>query len=137
MKSVNIGIVAVMVAIFTLAGCSTRLIEFTVISSKNVNLRIDRAQGKFVSASSNGLFGLGANIKDAMDKALTSAGPNYDLLVDGVVRVNDYILVNGYTVEGTAINTSSLKASLGTKGFEDWCKAQNIFDPNTAKVKSN
>jgi hypothetical protein len=125
-----------LVTLLTFSSCSSRLVDFTVISSKNVSLKIDKSQGKTVSASSNGFLGLGASIKDAMDKALSSAGPDYDLLVDGVVRVNDYFLVSGYKVEGTAISTSKMKASLGVKGFEDWCKANNIFDSNSAKVQN-
>jgi hypothetical protein len=67
-----------------------------------------------------------------MDNALQSAGPQYDLLVDGVVKIEDYTLVAGYVVEGTAISSTDLKAELGTKGFEDWCKANAIFDATTA-----
>lgn len=63
-----------------------------------------------------------------MDKALQSAGPDYDLLVDGVVSIQDYVLVSGYKVEGTAISTSKLKAALGDDGYNNWCKEHNIFD---------
>ena len=120
----------------TFSSCSYRLVDFTVISSKNFNLKIDKSQGVRVSASSNGFLGLGASIKDAMDKALQSAGPDYDLLIDGVVRVNDYFVVSGYKVEGIAVSTSKMKASLGAIGFEDWCKAHNVFDPSIATVQN-
>jgi hypothetical protein len=132
----KISFVATIVALFMFSSCSHRLVDFTVISSKNVSLKFDKSQGQKVSASSNGFLGLGASIKDAMDKALTSAGPDYDLLVDGVVRVNDYFLVAGYKIEGTAISTSKMKASLGEKGFEEWCKENNVFDPKTVKVQN-
>ena len=126
-----------LVAVVTaLSSCSQRLIDFTVISSKNVSLNFDKSQGRITSGTSMGFLGLGANIKDAMDKALSTAGPEYDILIDGVVRVNDYFLVSGFKVEGTAISTSKMKASLGLKGFEDWCKANNVFDPATAKVQN-
>ena len=136
MTKFKISFVAIIIALFMFSSCSYRLVDFTVISSKNVSLKIDKSQGIKVSASSNGFLGLGASIKDAMDKALSSAGPDYDLLVDGVVRVNDYFLVSGYKVEGTAISSSKMKASLGVKGFEDWCKANNVFDPTTATVQN-
>lgn len=126
-----------LVAITLMSSCSNRLIDFTVISSKNVSLKIDKSQGKHVEGSSMGFLGLGISIKDAMDKALSSAGADYDLIVDGVVRENDYVLMLGYTVEGTAISSSKLKAQLGEKGFEDFCKANNILDPNTAKASQN
>jgi hypothetical protein len=132
----KISFVAIFIALFMFSSCSSRLVDFTVISSKNVSLNFDKSQGKKVSGKSNGFLGLGASIKDAMDKALSSAGPDYDLIVDGVVRVNDYFFVAGYKIEGTAISTSKMKASLGEKGFEEWCKANNVFDPNTAKVQN-
>ena len=127
-------LVAVLLSTFT--SCSYRLIDFTVISSKNVSLKIDKAQGIRVSGSSNGFLGIGVSIKDAMDKALQSAGPEYDLLVDGVVKINDYFLVAGYTVEGTAISTSKIKASLGKEGFDDWCKEQKVFNPKNLEIQN-
>ncbi len=136
MKKITISFVAIIIAVITFSSCSHRLIDFTVISSKNVSLNFDKAQGKAVSGKSMGFLGFGASIKDAMDKALQSAGPDYDLLVDGVVRINDYFFVSGYKVEGIAISTGKIKASLGVKGFEDWCKANNVFDPTTATVQN-
>lgn len=121
-------------AMLTLSSCSYRMFDFTVISSKNVSLKIDKTQGIKVSASSNGFLGFGADIKEALDKALQSAGPDYDLIVDGVVKGNYYFFVSGYKVEGTAFSTSKLKAELGEQGFEDWYKANNVFDPSTAIV---
>lgn len=126
----------ILLVITSLSSCSQRLIDFTVISSKNVSLKFDKSQGRVTSGTSMGFLGLGANIKDAMDKALAAAGPDYDLLVDGVVRVNDYLFVSGYKVDGTAISTSKMKALLGVKGFEDWCKSNNIFDPTTASIQN-
>ncbi len=136
MIKIKIYFVAIIIALFTFSSCSYRLVDFTVITSKNVSLKIDKSQGRFVTGTSMGFLGFGASIKDAMDKALQSAGPDYDLLVDGVVRVNDYILISGYKVEGTAISTSKMKALLGVKGFENWCKANNVFDPENTSVQN-
>jgi len=61
-----------------------------------------------------------------MDKALQSAGPDYDLLLDGVVRMNDYVFVSGYKVEGTAISTSKMKAMMGNDAFNAWCRENKI-----------
>ena len=135
MKKQSILKLAVLVVLLsTISSCSYRLIDFTVISSKNVSLKIDKTQGIRVSGSSNALLGIGVSIKDAMDKALQSAGPEYDLLIDGVVKINDYFLVAGYKVEGTAISTSKIKASLGKEGFEDWCKEHKVFNPENVEV---
>jgi len=135
MKSVKFSLLLLLATTLTISSCSYRLVDFTIISSKNHNLKIDKAQGIRVSGSSNGFLGLGASIKDAMDKALQSAGPDYDLLIDGVVRVNDYFLISGYKVEGLAISSAKMKALLGSKGFEEWCKSNNIFDPSSATVQ--
>lgn len=136
MKSVKLSLLIVLAIMLTFSSCSYRLVDFTIISSKNYNLKIDKTQGVRVSATSNGFLGIGASIKDAMDKALQSAGPDYDLLIDGVVRVNDYFLVSGYKVEGIAISTSKMKASLGNKGFEDWCKVNDVFDPSSVTFQN-
>ncbi len=112
-----------------LNSCSYRLVDFTVISSKNHALKIDKSIGVRVKGSSIGFLGIGASIKDAMDKALQSAGPEYDLLIDGVIRVDDYFLVSGYKVSGIAMSSSKLKASIGENNYENWCNSHNIYKP--------
>lgn len=82
-----------LVGLVSLSSCSQRLVDFTVISSKNHSIPIDKSQGIRVKGKSMGFLGLGASIKDAMDKALQSAGPDYDLLIDGVVRIEDYFQI--------------------------------------------
>ena len=110
------------------SSCSQRLIDFTVISSKNANLGIDKSKGVRTVGKSMQFLMIGVNIKDAMDNALHKAGPKYDLLIDGVVRVEQYPFYGGYVVEGTAVSTRDLKASLGEKGFEDFCSNHQIFN---------
>jgi hypothetical protein len=124
-----------LLGILTFSSCSQRLVDFTVISSKNHSIPIDKSQGIRVKAKSMGFLGLGASIKDAMDKALQSAGPDYDLLIDGVVRIEDYFLVSGFVVEGVAVNSSKVKAAAGLKGFDDWYKRQNVFHPDKATLQ--
>lgn len=112
-----------------LGSCSTRLVDFTVISSKNHSLQIDKSIGIPVKGTSLGFLMIGVSIKDAMDKALQKAGPEYDLLIDGVVRLEDYFLLSGYSVEGMAVNSAKLKKQMGEKGFNEWIKGENIFVP--------
>ncbi len=111
-----------------------RLVDFTVISSKNVNLSIDRSQGVKTEGKKSYFLGIGWNIKDAMDEALESAGPEYDLLVDGVVRYGSYPFIATVTVEGTAVSSSAMKASMSEAGYEEWLKTQNILTEETAVV---
>lgn len=118
----------------TLGSCSMRLVDFTVISSKNVNLNIDKTQGKPAEATKGYFLGLGWNIKDAMDKALEEAGPEYDLLVDGVVSYSSYPFWASIKVKGTAMSTSKMKMSMTETEYNEWLAGLNILDPSTAEV---
>jgi hypothetical protein len=91
------------------------MIDFTVISSKNVTLRLpDDAKGPKVEGKDMVFcapyFGM-PNLKQAVDKAIESAGPGYDALIDGVVFNKSEFFKSGYVVTGTPIKTSKLKAS--------------------------
>ncbi|CAA0230739.1 hypothetical protein ACE1MK_05340 [Tenacibaculum maritimum] len=126
---------ALVLMVVALSSCSMRLVDFTVISSKNVNLEINRTQGKKVKGKKTYFLGIGWNIKDAMDKALESAGPEYDLLVDGVVRYGSYPFVASVTVEGTAVSSRSMKNKLGEAGFKEWLNGKKLaYDKQTEIV---
>jgi len=127
-------LLTIAIAAMTLSSCSIRLVDFTVISSKNVNLDIDRAQGVKTEGKKSYFLGIGWNIKDAMDEALEEAGPEYDMLIDGVVRYTSYPFVSGVTVEGTAVSTRAMKDRMGEAGFQDWLKGQNVLTEETAVV---
>lgn len=117
-----------------LTSCSstTRLVDFTVISSKNHSIKFDLSEGKQTKGESIHFWGSGANIKDAMDEALQNAGPQYDVLVNGVVREVVKLFSAGYEVEGVAINSRELIALYGNEGYEKWLARQTIFDPVNA-----
>ena len=117
-----------------LTSCSstTRLVDFTVISSKNHSIKFDLSEGKQTKGESIHCWGSGANIKDAMDEALQNAGPQYDVLVNGVVREVVKLFSAGYEVEGVAINSRELIALYGNEGYEKWLAMQTIFDPVNA-----
>lgn len=91
--------------LFVAAGCSTRIGDFTAVSSKNVycknvdvtKLPQTRAEGKDIS-----FLGIGANYKDAMDQALEMGNGN--LMIDAVLYIEDYVLFGGYKVVGTVVN---------------------------------
>jgi hypothetical protein len=109
MKKLFIPIVAV--AALALSSCNQRLIDFTVISSKNVTLRLPddakgpRSTGKEMKMCTQ------PQLKSAVDKAIENAGPGYDALIDGVVSGRNEFFRQGWVVEGTPIKTSKLKAS--------------------------
>lgn len=116
------------------SSCSQTLLNYGVMSSANHSIQFDKSKGVRVVGKSYGIYGIGASITDAMFEALETAGPQYDLLIDGVVRVENYPIIIVYVVEGTAISSSNLKAKLGNKGFEDWCKSNKILDQTKDKT---
>ena len=100
-----------------LTGCSNRMIDFTVISSKNVRLLLPdsslwpRVDGKHSCPIIVFIPLCRANVKEATDRAIENAGPQYDALIDGVVTSNWWYFIYGVTsitVEGTPINTRLL-----------------------------
>ena len=106
MKIKNVFLLALMLGLMT--SCSFRLVDFTVISSKDVSLNIDKTEGVKVKGEKSYFLGLGWNIKDALDLALETAGPEYDLLIDGVVRYGSYPFISTVTVEGTAVSSKAM-----------------------------
>lgn len=94
-----------------LTSCQQRLIDFTVISSKNVTMRLPnegkgpRTEGKEMKMCT------APQLKAAVDKAIEKAGPGYDALIDGVVYQRSEFFRQGWVVQGTPIKTSKLKAS--------------------------
>ncbi len=134
MKFKSVFFLLALAGTLTLTSCSVRLVDFTVISSKNVNLNIDRTKGVKTEGSKAYFLGIGWNIKDAMDKALETAGPEYDLLIDGVVRYSSYPFISSVKVEGTAVSSSAMVAQLGEEGFKQWLQGQDILSEETAVV---
>jgi len=95
----------------TFSSCNTRLVDFTVISSKNVSLRLpDDAKGPRVEGKDMKMC-TKPELKEAIDKAIETAGPGYDALVDGVIYSRQEVFRMGYVVQGTPIKTSKLKGN--------------------------
>jgi hypothetical protein len=129
MKKSKIQLIGFLIAVITLTSCSQRLVDFTVISSKNHAINFNLDQGKQTSGKSMGVLGIGVSIKDAMDEAIENAGPQFDILVNGVVRAKSYPFYGGYVVEGTAVSSKKLISILGQEGFEKWKNENNVFIP--------
>jgi hypothetical protein len=109
MKKVTLMVAVLGAMLFT--SCKTRLIDFTIISSKNVTLRLpDDAKGPRSSGKEMKTCAT-PQLKGAVDKAIENAGPGYDALIDGVIYNKNNYISNGWVVEGTPIKTSKLKAS--------------------------
>jgi len=136
MKKSTINVVTLVLILF-LSGCTYRLVDFTVISTKNAEIGVDRTKGKQTEGKKSYFLGLGFNLKDALDAALENAGPQYDLLIDGIVSYQNLPFVSVVKVKGVAISSSDLKASLGIQGYNQWCKNNNVFSPENISGSNN
>lgn len=114
---------------FSMSSCTFRLVDYTVISSKNVSLNFNKKNGKTVEGTKSYFLGIGWNLKDALDNALEQAGPGYDLLVDGVVSYSSLFFFTKVTVKGTAISSEDMAMQLGEEGFEKWLSGVEVFEP--------
>lgn len=87
-------------------GCSQRVGDFTAISSKNIYAkgvdvsRLPKAEG--IKGRDIRFLGWGANIKDALDRALEEGDGN--LMIDCAVYIWWAPFVAGYEVRGTVLN---------------------------------
>jgi hypothetical protein len=102
-----------------LTGCSQRMIDFTIISSKNVSIdtsaRGSMSEGSdwahwflFIPVSGTVI----PSLEEAVDRAIEAGGPEYDALMDGVVYSKFYwaliVFGNGFRVRGIPVNTKRL-----------------------------
>jgi len=90
-----------------LSGCSTRLADCTLMSTKNIyckNVDLTKLeQKKCVKGKDIKFWGIGSNMKNAADKALESANGN--LIIDPVIYYESVPLIcGGYVVKGTVVN---------------------------------
>jgi len=110
----KIGIIFILLCVVILSGCVTRLGDFTLISTKNIDLTrgasFKRAQSRATGEDSVAIIifiptGV-PNMKTAIDKAIESV-PGAVALLDGVLSYKAfYILLfgqYGYIVEGTPL----------------------------------
>jgi hypothetical protein len=101
-----------------IAGCTVRVTDFTVISTKNQQATASFAQGPRTAGSdcvAVVFFPLGTpNLKSAIDNAIEHAGPGFDMLVDGVIYSHNNSFIFGsecYEVQGTPINSRARMAT--------------------------
>jgi hypothetical protein len=110
-------VVAVVFLALVFVGCSRRMIDFTIISSKNVDINTE-ARGAMTEGSdwSHWLLFIPINLnlypslEEAIDRAIEAGGPEYDALMDGVLYWKNYWALlffgNGFRVRGIPVNTT-------------------------------
>lgn len=131
------------IMVMTMCSCTTRMIDFTVLSSKNTEMTVpEAAKGERVKgADSVPVFfvPLGTpSIKEAVDRAIEKAGPGYDALIDGVVYYKFVAFIFGtvqYTVEGTPIKSQRINVSQGAGSAENLALSKPVlYHSNTGKA---
>jgi hypothetical protein len=110
----RIGVICIVLCVVFLSGCVTRLADFTLISTKNIDLTkgasFKRAQSRVTGedvASIIIIIPTGVpNMKTAIDKAIESV-PGAIALLDGVLSSKSWSIIIfgqcGYIVEGTPL----------------------------------
>ena len=89
------------------AGCSVRVADLTLVSTKNIDLsqaRLDVREGKRFTGEDCRFFGL-PNLEEAIDEALEKGRGN--ILVDQVTYQKIKFLQSCIEVEGTVLSTSA------------------------------
>ena len=97
-------IASICVCIGVMAGCSTRIGDFTVMSSKNIyceNVDITQLPQKRVEGKDVTFLGIGANLKDALDVALEAGDGN--MMIDAAIYIESAPFMSGYKIEGTVV----------------------------------
>jgi hypothetical protein len=135
-------LIVAVIFVFGLGACSQRVLDFTIISSKNTSLKIaESAKGSRVSGEDMAayfIFPLGnPQVKEAVDRAIEKAGPGYDALLDGVIYSHFKVILLfgtfGYSIEGTPIKTSELTAQLERDGIDP----KEFFAQHSLLLKSD
>ncbi|MGH8475180.1 MAG: hypothetical protein ACRER2_05320 [Methylococcales bacterium] len=110
-----VGLVLLSVAAFFFSGCSVRVADLTLVSTKNIDLsdtQLDARKGQRQKAEDCSFVLLGLipfglpNMEEAVDKALEAGKGN--VMVDEVTEYkNIYFIIGGLScivVEGTVLN---------------------------------
>lgn len=90
----------------TASGCTTRVADFTAISTKNIYPKgidisaLPKQEG--IEALDVGFLWIGASVSDAIDKALERGQGN--LMIDCVIYDWAFLFIRGWKVRGTVVN---------------------------------
>lgn len=103
---------SLVLALVVFTGCTTRMVDFTAISTKSLSFEGERGERVRGEEVQHILFIFPLDIqtptmKGAIDKALENG--KCDLLMDGVVYIKNggfplIYMENGFVVEGTCVN---------------------------------
>ena len=120
MKNFKISFILLVLATFIFSSCSQRIFDFTMVSTKNVDLSKASTfeRSKIRANGEDGVYWLITiplgfpNLKEAIDRAIEST-PGAVALVDGVVYSKSWWAIltgySSYVVEGTPLIDPSLE----------------------------
>ena len=100
----KISILICVLMLIMCVSCSTRIGDFTALSTKNIyckNVDVTKLPQTRVEGKDICFLGIGADLKDAADRALEKGKGN--LMIDAAYYVESYPLFNGYKVVGTVV----------------------------------
>jgi len=95
-------VLCICASFFLTTSCTRRIVDFTVISSKNCDVK--GKKGQRVKGSDGTCALMYPEMKEALDRAIEQQ-PGADALIDGVIYYKSYYVYHKYEVEGTAIST--------------------------------
>ncbi len=132
-----ISIVLLVLAIVTWGSNVTVVDNGIIMTNKSSHVVTSYQGNKKVTGDSYHPYLMRTNIDDAINRALEKAGPGYDMLINATLKVNYYYMIvyfsNYITVEGTAVNSTELKAEMGEQDYFKWLSSKNILQRNNLK----
>ena len=120
------------VSLFLLQTCRYHLVkDATILRNKSLKEQQKTMQGKAVEGNTYYPYLIGYNLQDSMDEAFEQAGPGYDMLVNAKVDVKYYYVLIYFSkyviVQGTAVKSKELKASMGEEAYQKWYAQQDVI----------
>ncbi|WP_208427323.1 MULTISPECIES: hypothetical protein [Salinibacter] len=92
----------VLLAVLIAAGCSSRIGDFTTVSTKNVNMNAEYQKVGSTEGSDGAVLIGQPDLKTAVDNALENAGSNTRYLTNARIIGTSYPFYSKITVEGDA-----------------------------------
>jgi hypothetical protein len=87
-------------------GCSTRIADFTTLSTKNIIAKGVNVEAlpktRDVEGEDITFLGFGANLENAVDRALAKT-PDGNLMINAVVYLEDKVIFAGFRVKGDVV----------------------------------
>mgnify|MGYP006428361221 CR=1 FL=1 len=98
----TVSALSVLLAVILLSGCTSRIGDFTTVSTKNVNMDAEYQRVGDAEGSNGAFLFLSPDLKLAVDDALDSAGADARYLTDARIFIVSYPFYSVIKVQGDA-----------------------------------